>query len=159
MYIYFLQKILFATGSGLSRESLPIQQELILLGHLKTSDVKYIAIEEAKKLVDDRTSKLPSLDKYSSQRYALTETINELCSMIFLITVDLAEPEDGIKYFFKHVMKRNNEIKLYCALDLIDWMDDNETWIKVYEYGISRKIKPRDSLVESYEERLKRTKK
>ena len=153
------QMLLFATGSGLSRESLTIQQELILLGHLKTSDVKYIAIEEAKKLVDDRTSKLPSLDKYSSQRYALTETINELCSMIFLITVDLAEPEDGIKYFFKHVMERNNEIKLYCALDLIDWMDDNETWIKVYEYGISRKIKPRDSLVESYEERLKRTKK
>ena len=159
MYIYFLQKILFATGSGLSRESLPIQQELILLGHLKTSDVKYIAIEEAKKLADDQTSKLSSPDRSSSQKYEIKETINELCSMIFLITIDLAEPEDGLKYFFKHVKELNNEIALYRALNLVDWMDDDETWIKVYEYGISRKIKPRDTLAERYKERMKRAKK
>lgn len=64
-----------------------------------------------------------------------------------------------MKYFFKHVKELNDEIVLYCALDLVDWIDDNETWIKVYEYGISQKIKPRHTLVESYKERMKRAKK
>lgn len=106
------QMLLFATGSGLSRESLPIQQELVLLGHLKTSDVKYMAIEDAKKLVDDQTDRLFSLNSSGNQRYEIKETINEFCSMIFLITIDLAEPEDGMKYFFKHIMERNDEITL-----------------------------------------------
>lgn len=34
--------LLLATTGGLSRESLHIEQELVLLGELKTSDVKYI---------------------------------------------------------------------------------------------------------------------
>ena len=41
--------LLLAATGGLSRESLYVYQELVLLGELKTADVKYMAIEEAKK--------------------------------------------------------------------------------------------------------------
>ena len=40
--------VMAATG-GLSRETLHIQQEMALLAELKTSDTKYMAMEEAKK--------------------------------------------------------------------------------------------------------------
>lgn len=51
------------SGGGLSRESLHIFQEMALLAQLNASDVKYLAIEEAKKLVENRAGKL-SIDNY-----------------------------------------------------------------------------------------------
>lgn len=33
------------------------------------------------------------------------------------------------------------------------WMGEDELWLKVYEYGLRKRIKPRDSLREEYEER------
>lgn len=150
------QLLSYAVSGGLSRESLHIEQELVLLGNLKTSDVKYMAVEEAKKQVAEKESKLGTFKKYDSKRYALEDTINELSSMIFLITVKLGEPEEGVKYFFSHSKERNDEITLYCALQLADWMDEKELWLDVYKYGLSKKITPRDSLQEEYKERRKR---
>lgn len=40
--------LVMETTGGLSRESLHIQQKMVLLSELKTSDTKYIAIEKAK---------------------------------------------------------------------------------------------------------------
>ena len=40
---------------------------------------------------------------------------------------------------------------MYCALRIADWVEDEELWIKIYEYGISKKIEPRDRLVAKYE--------
>lgn len=150
------QLLSYAVSGGLSRESLHIEQELVLLGSLKTSDVKYMAMEEAKKQVEEKESKLKALKKYDSRRYALEDTINELSSMIFLITVKLGEPEEGIKYFFSHSKERNDEITLYYALQLADWMDEKKLWLDVYKYGLSKKITPRDSLQKEYEKRQKR---
>lgn len=48
--------LLYAVTGGLSRESLHTFQEQALLNGLRTSDVKYTAIEEAKKLADERGS-------------------------------------------------------------------------------------------------------
>lgn len=59
-----------------------------------------------------------------------------------------------INSFERH--KRNDEITLYCALQLADWMDEKELWLDVYKYGLSKKITPRDSLQEEYKERQKR---
>ena len=145
--------LLCAATGGLSRESLHIQQELVLLGELKTSDVKYIAIEEAKRLIEGRTDKLAGLGKYDNKQYDLEEAVNELCGMVLMISIALAEPEEGVEYYFKHCRNYNKEITLYCALDLIDWMDEEELWIKVYEYGVKKKINPRDYLRTQYEER------
>lgn len=145
----------YAVSGGLSRESLHVQQEMVLLGALKTSDVKYMAIEEAKKLVQEKESKLAGLKQYDSKRYDLEETVNELSSLIFLITIELGEPEKGVEYYFKHSRERDKEITLYCALRLADWMDQKELWLEVYKYGLTKKIKPRDRLREEYEKRLR----
>lgn len=150
-----LQMLAAAVTGGLSRESLYIKQELVLLGGLKTSDVKYIAIEEAKKLVEETEGKLAGLKKYENGRYTLKEKVNECCAMILLLSIKLAEPQKGIEYYFKHSRENSMEITLYCALDVADWMDRDDMWIKVYEYGMKKGIQPRDSLRKAYEEKKK----
>lgn len=144
------QMLLYATTGGLSRESLHIEQEMVLLGGLRTSDVKLIAMEEAKKLVEERAKKLKGLGKQES-RYDLEDAVNELCGMILLLSIVLAEPETGVTYYFKHARKHDREITLYCALDLIDWMEEEDLWIKVYEDAVKGAIKPRESLKCKYE--------
>lgn len=143
--------LVMATAGGLSRESLHIQQEMALLSELKTSDTKYIAIEEAKKLIEERKQQLKPLKKYDSRGYYLREYINNLCDMVLLLSVELAETETGVKYFFNNAEEYDREIILYRALDLVEWSGDDDLWIQVYRYGLTKKIKPRDSLVKKYE--------
>lgn len=145
--------ISLAVSGGLSREALHTMQEMVLLSELKTSDVKQIAIEEAKKLTDDREKKWKDTSKNNNRWYELEEEINELCAVILMVSVELAEPEEGIKFYFKHAQNSSREITMYCALQLMDWMEEEELWIKVYEYGISKKIRPREGLIRSYEKR------
>lgn len=89
----------FAVSGGLSVESLYIETEFVLLNALKTSDVKYMAIEEAKKIIEGKENKFAGLKRYDS-RYELENTVNELCSLILLITIELGEAENGVAYFF-----------------------------------------------------------
>lgn len=144
-----------AVSGGLSMESLHIEQGFVLLNALKTSDVKYMAIEEAKSIIKEKEGKLAGLKKYDS-RYELEDMINELCSLIFLITIELGEAEDGITYFFEHEKDWDEEITLYRALELVDFMEDDRLWLEVYKYGLTRKIRPRDRLQEEYEQRRKK---
>ena len=147
--------LLYAVTGGLSRESLYIFQEMVLLMELKTSDVKYMVIEEAKKLVETQEVKLSGLGKYDGKRYYLETAINELCNMILITSIDLAEPEEGIAYYFKKCRKSSQEIVLYRALDVVNQMEgDNRLWLDVYRYGLKKKIKPREFLVEEYKRRL-----
>lgn len=144
--------VLAATG-GLSRDSLHIEQETVFLNCLKTSDVKYIAIEEAQKLIEDKEEKLSRLKKYDNGIYETEDAVNELCNMILMLAVSLAEPQKGVDYYFKHAKHVTKEITLYCILDVIDLMNEDELWIKVYECGMKEKIKPRDSLQREYAKR------
>ena len=143
--------LLYSVSGGLSRESLHIEQESVLLAELKTSDVKYMAIEEARKLIDERKQKLKGLKKYDSKRYSLEEEINNLCDVILMTAIELAEPSSGIEYYFQNYERSDKEITLYCALKIADGVEDEELWIKIYEYGIGKKIKPREWLVGKYE--------
>lgn len=145
--------LLYAATGGVSRECLAIQQEIVLLSAFKTSDVKYMAIEEAKKLIDERESKLTRLKKYDDGRYSLEYAIEELCNIILLISIGLAEPEEGVKYFFGHARDTTKEITLYRALELVDWLGEDDLWIEVYKYGLTNKINPRDSLKDMYNEK------
>ena len=70
--------------------------------------------------------------------------------MILLTAIKLAEPEQGIDYYFKHSTRTDKEITLYRALDLISRIDDNDLWMKVYEYGIQKKIKHKYSFLYLY---------
>lgn len=143
--------LLYSVSGGLSRESLHIEQESVLLAELNTSDVKYMAIEEARKLIDERKQKLKGLKKYDSKRYRLEDEINNLCDVILMTAIELAEPASGIEYYFQNCERSDKEITLYCALKIADWVEDEELWIKIYEYGIGKKIKPREWLVGKYE--------
>lgn len=145
--------LLYATTGGVSRECLSVQQKLVLLGALKTSDVKYMTIEEAEKLVEEREKELAGLKKYDDRQYGLQHAINNLCGMIWLIYIELAEPETGIKYFFQHSRERDKEIVLYRALDIVEWVGDDKLWIEVYKYGLANKITPRNGLKDMYLEK------
>lgn len=142
----------YAVSGGLSGESLYIFQACVLLEELRTSDVKYMAIEEARKQVDDAKKKLAALKKYDSKRYQLQNTIDHLCEMVLMTAIELAEPAQGIEYFFQNYAKDDKEITLYCALRTVEWMEDDELWMTIYEYGIGKKIKPRNSLAERYQQ-------
>jgi len=142
--------LLQATSGGLSRESVYAEQEMALLAELKTSDVKYIALEEAKKLVEERNQKLEGLKQYSDQRYLLERAVNELCNMILMISIALAEPEEAVEYYLKNARHHSEEVVLYCALEVVEMFGDDELWVKVYEKGLAKKIKPRDYLRSKY---------
>ena len=45
---------------------------------------------------------------------------------------------------------------LYRALRLMEWIDEDELWLQIYEYGLKQKIKPRDVLKKEYERRKQR---
>ncbi len=144
--------LLDAISGGLSGESLRICQESVLVAELKTSDVKYMAIEEAQKLIEERKLKLRELKKYDDKKYYLQEEINNLCEVILMIAVELAETASGIEYFFQNYERDDREVALYCALRIADWAEDEALWIQIYEYGIGKKIKPRDRLSKKYEQ-------
>ena len=145
--------ILYASTGGLSAESVHADQQIVLLSELKTTDAKYIALEETKKLIDENAEKLNGLKKYDTQKYFLEDTINNFCDMVLMIHIVLAELEEGISYYFKVNKEREKEIILYKALRLAEWLDEDDSWLQIYEYGIKKKIKPRDYLVRGYQER------
>lgn len=144
--------ILTASTGGLSRESLHIYHQMALLSELKTSDVKYMAIEEAEKLVEERKAGLAGLKEDSNKKYYLEEDMNNFCDMVLLVSIALAETEKGLRFYFKNCSEANKEIILYRALSLVELLDDDGMWIQVYEYGLRKKIKPRDYLKKRYEE-------
>lgn len=149
------QMVQDACTGGLSTESLHIENMICLLGELKTSDVKFMAIEAAKELAGELENKLKALKKYDSGRYYMEEAIDNYCGMVLMISIQLAEKESGTAYFFSTSKESDKEITLYKALDYVDYVGEDETWKWVYEYGVKKKIKPRKSLTEEYE-RIKR---
>lgn len=140
-----------AASSLLSRESLSQFQEEELLALLKTSDLKYMAIEEAKKLVEEKEVNLYNSKKQDSRSYSYGETINHLCDMILMTAITLAEPELAVEYYFSTCREANKEIVLYRALRLVRWLGDAGLWMEVYRYGLAKKIKPREELRREFE--------
>ncbi len=144
--------ILLSSTGGLSRTSLYVMNQLALLSELKTSDVKYMAIEETKKLIEDGRSEPIKKNDYSASAYYRREKNDNLCELVLLISISLAETDTGIRYFFSKCLETDKEIALYRALDCASWMEDDQAWIDIYHYGLAKKIKPRDSLQEQYKE-------
>lgn len=145
----------YAATGGLSTESLYVIQEAVLLGELKTNDVKNIAVEEAMKLVEDRAGKLAIAKNYNS-KYVLENAVNELCGMILMLRIGLGETKEGVEYYFKNSKEYDKPAMLHGALERIDLLDDDALWIKVYEYGVKKKIKPWEDLKQEYDERKAR---
>lgn len=68
-----------------------------------------------------------------------------------MISLLLGEPEGGVKYFFANCKEAAREIVLYKALDYVDYVGDDRQWMWVYEYGVKKKINPREQLRLDYE--------
>lgn len=147
--------IIYASTGGLSAESLHEDQQIVLLSELKTTDAKYIALEETKKLVEENAEKHNGLKKYDRQKYVLEDKISNFSDMVLMIHIVLAELEEGISYYFKVNKEWQKEIILYRALRLAKWLNEDDSWLQIYEYGIKKKIKPREELVREYQERKK----
>lgn len=145
--------ILLASSGGLSRTNLYIINQMALLSELKTSDLKQLAMEETKQLIENPEPLSKKVSAYSSEAYYWKEKNNNLCELYLLISISLAEAEEGIRYFFAKVQEREAEIVLYRALACAEWMDEDQIWIDFYRYGLTRKIVPRNSLQEKYKER------
>lgn len=145
--------LLDTSTGGLSRESLHQGNMFVLLAELKTSDVKYTAIELAKEIIDEKKIKLKPLGKWADGRYELKETIDNLCDMILMLSISLSEPELGVDYYFRTCTETDKEITLYKILRIIDWMDEDELWLDVYRYGLKKKIKPRENLANEFKRR------
>ncbi len=139
-----------ACTGGLSRDSLYENQEAELCSLLKTTDAKEIAIEESEKAIQLRREKLAGLKAYDNQRYYLEEEINNYCDLILILSLSLAETERGIRFFLKNSIESRKEIILYRALEIARWVGTDAQWLDIYRYGVSKKIKPREELVERY---------
>lgn len=148
--------LLYAATGGLSRESLHTEQEIILISELKNSDVRAIAMEEAKKLIESKQNALKQPKLSYDQRYYLRDTVKELCDTMLLLSVKLAETAEFLPYYFETNYEREPEIVLYRALRLMEWIDEDELWLQIYEYALKKKIKPRDELVRKYRERVEK---
>lgn len=146
-----------ATDAGLSRESLHRDMLVALLGELKTSDLKYMAIEEAKSLAKETRATIPmdsdslfSMDYYDDER-----KVEALCDFILLTAISLSEPDPAIEFYFEYSTRRDHEVTLYCVLDNISFMEENDLWIRVYEGAVAKQIEPRKNLQDAYARRLK----
>jgi hypothetical protein len=104
------------------------------------------------KYVDKYESKLKSMGKWDDDRYKLEEHIEEMCKTMLIISISLFEPDDAVRYFWKHYISPKHEITLYVMLDVIEIYGDDELWIKVYEEGLKKKIEPRSVLKKRYNE-------
>ena len=142
--------LLMVTTGGLDRETLYTELEFLLLGELEVSDVKYMAIQEAKELICGKEKEIGALTRYSSGRFQKEECVNELCNMILMTAAALCEPEPEVEYYFKHCQESNKEIILYKILEVLWYMDDDKTWVWAYEYAVKKGIKPREELQKRY---------
>lgn len=146
------QMVLDGCTGGLSRECLHEEMMIVLLGELRTSDVKYLAIEAAKELVAERKDRLKTLKKHDYGQYDLKEAVNKLCGMILMLSIELGDTEDGVNYFFRTSMEYSKEITLFVALRYVDFVGDDRVWMWIYEYGVKKGIEPREQLRREYEE-------
>lgn len=47
--------------------------------------------------------------------------------------------------------EETEEIILYKILDVINWLGEDELWIKAYDGSMKRRVEPRDYLKKKYE--------
>ena len=152
--------IAMAVKGGISPENLSVEPVFVLVGELKTSDVKYLALEEIKTQTENEEKCLANMKKNSNDSYFVEETVNHLCDMFLIISIELAEMKKGLDYYFAHCRKNKRETVLYDALEIAEWMEDEDEpdedteklWLDIYRYGLKKKIKPSEYIEQKYQE-------
>ncbi len=151
--------LILAATSGLSMNSLSSDQESYLISSLDKSDYLYMAVKIAKEKIVELKEKLKALPQYSNNRYFIENDINNYCDFILMAEIKLQEYDDAIAYYFNNSEDFDKEVTLYKALDIVDWFaEDDKLWLEYYNYGLKKKIKPRDQLKDEYKQKAKNKK-
>ncbi len=151
--------ILASTG-GLNYDSLYDDQQAVLVSLFKTKDNINKIIKETAGFMKTLNDKLDTVDYLSNIYFALQCDINSFNNLLFMCRLKLKEYDKAINEYFENSKERDEEVTLYCALEITNWFTKNEKlWLQYYEYGINeKKIEPRDTLVEKYKELKKKLK-
>ncbi len=137
----------------IDRNSLNSELEAIYAASLTTSDLKYKALGFIREYVEQYEAEIAIQKKNrSNNSYRIRCYIEELCETMLMISILLYEPEDAVEYYWQHDKESDKEITLYKILDTIRQFGDEKLWIRVYEDGLKKNIKPRNSLQELYQE-------
>ncbi len=145
-----------ATSTNIDRCSLYEELELAFIRELRTRDMREKAMAIARREVLQLEAEAPTKPKQflSHREYEIKRIISEICIVILGLGIAIYEEADAVDFFMKHYDGRTQEIKLYVALNRIDAFDGSPSfWLKTYEDGVRRGIKPRDELVAKYKER------
>lgn len=126
--------------------------------NLKTSDVRYMAVEQGesvrKEMLSERAGKRPG----SNDEFWIRYRINCLVTATTKIYMDLCEYDNAVKYFMKNYTERDKEIVIYVLLDIFERYGNIEYWKKIYEDAVSKKIDLREELIDKYEYLVKNNK-
>lgn len=148
--------IILVTNPGLDRETLHSSLIDVLVFCLKTTDSKEIAIEEAKKRkaeLDYEAAQQAGKKKnrnFSNDDYWRKEEINILVEIVFCLYIKLGDYDTAIEYFKKNIQESTKEIELYVLLEKLFVNDLTEYFIREYEAGVKKGIKPRENLHKVY---------
>lgn len=153
--------LLLAATENVDSSTLHLELESCFVAALRTSDVKYAAIRIARELVAEKQAQRGQMKRYDSREYYVTSAINELCSVILIISIALGEPEKELPYFFRNHggpsgTRKNRYGSFVHALRLADIFGDDSMWMLVYEGAVKAKIHPENELAAMYEEKKKR---
>lgn len=113
---------------------------------LKTTDLRYMAIELLKEQVIKWKEKYKKENSYENETYT-----NYFVECIVDIYFELCEIKEGIEYFHKQYIEKNKEIKEYIILEKLEEFKLYEQWILEYEKHMG-KIEYRENLKEKYNE-------
>lgn len=138
-------------NSEVDRETLPSFLINVFVKHMKTTDAKTIAVEQCMIVKKEIINEKQKDKKKKSLDYKRKEKINRLTELVFRLDVELREYENGIAYFKDNTIELNNEVVLYILLRLLFVYDLKDLWVKEYELAVKKGIKPRDTLLNTYQ--------
>ena len=149
-----------ATCVYIDRNSLYCELEQAFIHELRTHDMREKAMEIAKaEIIRLETEVLPKAEsaRWGTEEYYVKRNIREICTTITGLGIATYEEADAVAFFLSHARERDHEVELYVALKDIDFFGgSNDLWIKTYEKAVKKGVKPRDRLVEEYEERKRK---
>lgn len=122
---------------------------LICLLHIESDKKRVIKVAETMR--EEQYEKIKTFNGKYSIPYEYTNRLDELNDLIFAFSASIEICKMDIDTYYKYSQRHNDEITLYCMLEIIAQFGDHEDWIAAYEYTIEKKkIKPREQLYAFY---------
>ena len=142
-----------ATSVYIDRETLYDELEAAFIRELRTRDMRERALGIAKAEVSRLEAKYPAKKTgYRAQTdYETDHKIDEISNTILGLGIALFEEKDAIEFYMKHSREHDEEVKLYIALEAIDYFGGSvQLWLNTYEEAVKKGVKPRNRLIEAY---------